>query len=164
MLIFTKFKPTFRRSWPIGLVVLYTLALAITAAVGTTSNPVPPTPFADLLDKPLGEDAFYMLSVARNLGTGHGMSYGGVATSGVQPLATYMYASIYWLSAHAHLRDTASLRLILIVNVVLLIVTGCLTGAWVKRWTRRNRLDDREAFWIGATIVVVNPAAFRLFG
>lgn len=151
-------------SWPIWLVVLYGFALALTAAVGTPAAPVPPAPLANLLDKPLGEDAFYMFSVARNLGTGHGISYGGIPTTGVQPLATFLYASLYWLTAQTGMSATAALRLILVVNVGLLVLTGLLSGVLVSRWLRRRDIAAPRGFWIAATIVVVNPLAFRLFG
>jgi hypothetical protein len=150
-------------SWPMWLIGLYGLTLAVTAAVGMPSAPVPHAPLANLLDKPFGEDAFYMFSVARNLGTGHGISYGGNPTTGVQPLATFLYASLYWLAAHTGLSMTAPLRLILLVNVALLILTGCLAGTLVSRWVRREGVVGEQGFWIAATIVVVNPMAFRLF-
>src|SRR4051794_10233887 len=73
--------------WPICIVGVYGLILAATAAVGTSSAPVPRPPIANLLDKPFNEDAFYMFSVARSLGTGQGLTYGGTRTTGVQPLA-----------------------------------------------------------------------------
>jgi hypothetical protein len=125
---------------------------------------VPRAPIANLLDKPLGEDAFYMFSVARSLAASRGISYGGTPTTGIQPLATFLYAFLYWLAAQVGLSPTAPLRLILIANVTLLILTGWLTGALVTFWLRQRGVRGTHGFWIAATIVVVNPAAFRLFG
>lgn len=52
-------------------------------------------PMPRLVDKPVGEDGFYMLTVAWNLGHGRGLTYArGEPTTGVQPLATLLYAGL----------------------------------------------------------------------
>ncbi len=152
-----------RKAWPIVLVVLYGIILAATARVGTPEQPVPPAPVANLLDKPLGEDAFYMFSVARSLAEGHGLTYGGTPTTGVQPLAAFLYAGLYWTSARAGLPDTFPLRAVILTNVLLLLLTGVLSGRLVARRLRAMGARDTDALWIVPTLVVVNPAAFRLF-
>ncbi len=157
-------RPRLVRWWPVLLVGIYALILAATAAVGTPSQPVPPAPAANLLDKPFGEDAFYMFSVARNIGTGQGVTYGGIPTTGIQPLATFLYASVYWFAAHAGLSATAPLRLILVLNIGLLMLTGWLCGKLVSRWFSRRQVFVKPALWIAAILVIVNAAAFRLFG
>lgn len=46
-------------------------------------------------DKLIGEDGYYMLGVAWNIAQGQGISYNfGEATTGIQPLATFLYALI----------------------------------------------------------------------
>src|SRR5262245_9768493 len=101
--------------WAVALVAFYTIALAATAAAGSAAQPVPPPPAANLLDKPLGEDAFYMFSVARSIASGDGISYGKIPTTGIQPLATFVYAGVYWLTARLQLSDAAALRAILVL-------------------------------------------------
>lgn len=46
------------------------------------------------------EDGYLMLTVARNMAIGLGMSVseGTIPTNGVQPLATFLFASFYWLT------------------------------------------------------------------
>jgi len=150
--------------WSIALVAAYSVALAATAGVGTATAPVPAAPLANLLDKPLGEDAFYMFSVARSIAGGHGIAYGGVPTSGVQPLATLVYAGVYWLAAHAGLPSDAPLRLIIVLNIGLLVLAGALSGTLVRRWLARRGVVDPQSFWIPFTIAVVSAPAFRMFG
>lgn len=150
--------------WPICVVAVYTAVLAATAAVGTATQPVPPAPLANLLDKPFGEDAFYMFSVARSIASGQGISYGNVPTTGIQPLATILYAAVYGLATRLHLSDTAPLRAILVLNGVLLLITGWLSGTLVSGWVRERGGKAALAFWVTAIVVTVNPSAFRLFG
>ena len=83
--------------------------------------------------------AFYMLSVARSLADGHGLAYGGAATTGIQPLATVLYSAIYWTSAQAGLPDTFPLRGVIAVNVGLLLLTGVLSAAETSRLAAVSR-------------------------
>src|SRR5215470_7200811 len=45
------------------------------------------------------EDGYLMLTIARNIALGHGMSIAGgtIATNGTQPLMAYVYALAFWL-------------------------------------------------------------------
>lgn len=153
----------FRRAWAAWAIVLYGLVLAGTAAVGTAERPVPAPPVANLLDKPLGEDGFYMLSVARSLAAGDAFTYGGVPTTGVQPLATVCFAALYWLSDAMVLPDDAPLRLVIVLNVLILVTVGALSGRLVESQLRAAGHAGSYASWIVPVLVVANPAAFRLF-
>lgn len=53
-----------------------------------------------LLRQFITEDGYLMLTVARNIALGNGMSVtdGTVPTNGVQPLATLVYAACFWLA------------------------------------------------------------------
>lgn len=144
-------------------VVLYGIVVCVTAASGTPEQPVPPAPILNLLDKPLGEDGFYMLSVARSLADGGGLSYGSVPTTGVQPLATVVYAGVYWLANFLSLGDDAALRGVIFLNVTLLVAVGLLSGRLVHQQLADAGMDAAEAMWLVPTLVVVNAAAFRLF-
>jgi hypothetical protein len=155
--------PFLRRAWPIGLVILYGLVLASTAGVSTPDQPVPAFPLANLFDKPLGEDGFYMLSVARSLAEGAGLTYGGVPTTGIQPMATIIYAAIYWLSDAAGLSAEFPLRAVIVFNVLVLVAVGVMSGRLVEARLGDAGRDSRNAAWIVATIFVVNAGAFRLF-
>ncbi len=49
-----------------------------------------------LINKPFTEDGFYALAIARNVGTGHGITIDGqVWTNGFQPLWVFLVAPIY---------------------------------------------------------------------
>jgi hypothetical protein len=143
--------------------VLYGAVLCLTAAAGTAERAVPAAPLANLLDKPLGEDGFYMLSVARSLAEGAGLSYGSTATTGVQPLATICYAAIYWITNLLGLGDHAALRAVIFVNVVFLAAVGVLSGRLVRGQLAHSDDGALHAAWIVPSLFVVNAAAFRLF-
>jgi len=69
-------------------------------AVGTLSRLAPLTdPHGRLLRQFMTEDGYLMQTVARNLALGHGLSVseGTIATNGVQPLATFLFAFFHYL-------------------------------------------------------------------
>jgi hypothetical protein len=50
-----------------------------------------------LSDKPVGEDGYYMLTVAWNIACGYGIAIRpGELTTGIQPLATFIYSLLAW--------------------------------------------------------------------
>ena len=54
--------------------------------------------FPFLADKPVGEDAYYMLTVAWNIADGQGIVYNyDHSTTGIQPLSTFVYAGLAWM-------------------------------------------------------------------
>src|SRR5215472_12978074 len=52
-----------------------------------------------LFDLPLGDDGFYVMSVARHFALGQGLTYDGETLSnGFQPLWVFLCAAMFWLS------------------------------------------------------------------
>lgn len=76
------------------------LASALLVGLGVVSRLAP---LADaggrLLRQFPSEDGYLMLTMARNIALGHGMSIAGgtIPTNGTQPLATYLYAAGFWV-------------------------------------------------------------------
>lgn len=79
-----------------------------------------------LCDKPVGEDGFYMLTVADNLATTHHLVYNyDLPATGIQPLATFVYAAIAAL-VHLFGGDRWTLvRAVIVFGAVL-----CVLFAW----------------------------------
>jgi len=78
---------------------MYTLFLSLSALPGFPADMQDGRALPYLADKPVGEDGYYMLTVAWNMAEGNGISYnGGVPTSGVQPLATFVYSGLAWVT------------------------------------------------------------------
>ncbi|MDC3979042.1 hypothetical protein [Polyangium jinanense] len=61
-------------------------ALLVAAAFCATKLLLCPLRSGDWLSRPLGDDAFYYLTIARNIGEGQGITYDGAPTNGFQPL------------------------------------------------------------------------------
>ena len=84
-----------RVTWAVALLVLgYGLFLSLASPIGFPASLQTDSRLPFLADKPVGEDGFYMLTVAWNLAQGHGLtSSSGEVTTGVQPLATFVYSA-----------------------------------------------------------------------
>src|SRR5215216_2469295 len=77
-----------------AIVFSYVLALAVFSHSGFPDSLHHRGWMPYLADKPLGEDAYYMITIGWNLGAGQGMSYGGQPTTGTQPLMTLLYGGL----------------------------------------------------------------------
>lgn len=85
--------------------------------------------------KPLSEDGYYSLAVARNIAAGHGVTIdGGTLTNGIQPLLTFVQAGLFWL---ARGDDLAALRLVLLLYWLLYLGTGAMLG-----WIAAEAVED----------------------
>jgi hypothetical protein len=74
------------------VIVSYSLLLSMGSIADFPSAMKSDSFFPYLSDKPIGEDGFYMLTVAWNLALGKGISYNmGIATTGIQPLSTFIF-------------------------------------------------------------------------
>lgn len=101
------------------------------------------------------EDGYLMLTVARNLAMGNGLSVsaGEISTNGVQPLATLIYALPYLLTGGDKL---ASLSGILLISTVI-----SLLAVWVIRGFAREVLRPQTTepiwSWVVAALWFVGP-------
>jgi hypothetical protein len=78
--------------------------------------------------KPLSEDGYYSLAVARNIAAGHGLTIDGTTlTNGFQPLLTFLQAGLFAVSGGD---DLMALRLVLALYWLLYLGTAALLG-WV---------------------------------
>ncbi|MGI4758360.1 MAG: hypothetical protein ACRYGF_16105 [Janthinobacterium lividum] len=106
--------------------LLLLIYVALLAAFSKTSFPThmaTATRWPVLMDKPVGEDGYYMLTVAENIAsTGHIRYNGGVPATGIQPLATVLFAGLDWL-VHAFGGGVPALiRSVMGFGTVLLVV------------------------------------------
>ena len=108
-------------------------------------------PFAYLAQRgPLIDDAFYGLSIARNLARGAGATADGVhATSGFQPLYTLLLVPFYRLFPSASI-------LPIHLALTLLALCGAATGWFIFRITRR--LASRRGALLAVFLWSFSPA------
>ncbi len=101
------------------------------------------------------EDGYLMLTIARNMAIGLGMSVsdGTIASNGVQPLATFIFAVPYLLTGGDKVLGVAGVQLISAVIAVIGIFT-------VRAFMRLvlAPLDDRPIWpWVLAAVWFVSP-------
>ncbi len=98
-------------------------------------------PDATVFLKPLSEDGYYSLAIARNIAAGHGVTIDGATpTNGFQPLLTFIQAGFFAL---ARGNDLLALRFVLGFYWLLYLGTAAMLG-WIaavaetvpaRRWT-----------------------------
>lgn len=106
------------------------LALALVFAFGLLLRLSPLALGADAIAQMfITEDGYLMLTVARNMAIGEGMSVsdGTIATNGIQPLATFLYTLPYIL--------TGGDKTLGIAGVILIMTAISILGIWlIKRF------------------------------
>jgi hypothetical protein len=96
-----------------------------------------------LSDRPVGEDADYLLTVAWNLAATHRIVYNfNKPTTGVQPLATFVDAGLARLVQAAGRDRWVFVRVVILVNVVLLILFAHLLGRIAMGAMTNTRQQD----------------------
>lgn len=108
---------------------------------------------ADMYGRPLTEDAYYSLSVARTLGEGGGISVNGVEpTNGVQPLICFFYAAIFALTSG----DTLlAIRLVLLLQIGFYVVAAFAVGWFASALTTTGGVRE-EMFWLATGLMLVS--------
>lgn len=104
------------------------------------------------------EDGYLTLTIARNIALGLGMSTaeGSIPTNGTQPLATLLYASLYWLVDGDRV---AGVRLSLVAQLVIALLTAALVyrlGSTLLGGDRSARLQAAlgAAAWFASPVVL----------
>jgi hypothetical protein len=111
-----------------------------------------------LADKPLGEDAYYMMTVGWELGHGGGLAYHGQATTGIQPLMTIVYGALAAIAeAFGGTRWTFARA------ALLLGVGGLLAFAWLVATLAREIAPPQHGEAAAAAAVVLTAANYSLF-
>src|SRR5882672_37653 len=138
-----------------------TLAIALLLAAGLAFRLAP---LADLGERMLWqwptEDGYLMMTIARNIALGHGMtiSAGEIPTNGTQPLATLVWAGIFWLAAGDRVTG------VLLIQLAQIAIGGA--GALGLYFLGRRLLADRPwgapgaalaaALWFASPVVITH--------
>ena len=142
------------------LVVGYGVFIALASPAGFPTQPEPGVALPYLSDKPVGEDGFYMLTVAWHFAEGRGLVYNyGIPTVGVQPLSTFLYAGAAWLVQQAGGDRWAFVRVVQLLGVLnllaLSLVVGRLAGAAFEM------PEQRRAFVAAASLALFSFWLYR---
>src|SRR5579883_583184 len=105
--------------------LLFLCILNVLVALATLA--IVAKPVAMLFNRPLEEDGFYVLNVARHIGLGLGISVDGhTPTNGFQPLWVFLCAPLFWL---AHGGRELGIRLVLGFHWLLYIGAAFIFGS-----------------------------------
>jgi hypothetical protein len=138
----------------------YGAALALLSPSGFPSAVSTDRRLPYISDKPLGEDGFYMLTVAWNLGHGAGFTYtGGRTTTGVQPLTTIADAAVASAVPRTEAGRWIFARAILLLGVVELMVFA----AVIRRVTAAIFPDAPDAATLAFLLAIADYSLFRAF-
>lgn len=141
-----------------SLVFLYGLLIAFGSERGFPDAMQVDAVMPYLADKPVGEDGFYMLTVAWTLAEGGGLTYnGGRKTTGIQPLATFLYGAIAWTVQAAGGDRWAFISAVLVFGLLNLFVLSALIGV-----IAREAFEGVDARW-AAFVVAVSATLFNFW-
>jgi hypothetical protein len=107
----------------------------------------------------ISEDGYLMLTVARNIARGRSLTVadGTIATNGVQPLTTFLWAGVQWMYDGDRI---PALRAIVVVQLILALVTAALVGLLAREAFHRQAWRN-EAALLAASLWFSNPLTLR---
>ncbi len=115
-----------------------------------------------LADKLIGEDAYYMLVVADNIATQGKIAYNrGEETTGIQPLATFVFAGVDWGVHRLGGTEWDLLRWILVLEAGLLVLFAAQLAAITGALAPAPWADAASA--LAFLLVLTDYTLFRLF-
>ena len=105
----------------------------------------------------ISEDGYLMLTVARNVADGRGLSTaaGTIPTNGVQPLVTFGWAGVHAMTAD----DGAALRVVVVIELLTALAGAFLVGALARRFFGGHRDVEAvsqltTALWFASPVVL----------
>ena len=107
----------------------------------------------------ISEDGYLMLTVARNVALGRSLTIadGTIPTNGVQPLVTFAWAGIHWLSGSERM---PALRAIVLLQFAVALVTAALVGLLARDAFRGSPWRDTGALLAGS-LWFASPVTLR---
>lgn len=115
-----------------------------------------------LSDKPIGEDGFYMLTVAWGIGEGKGIRYNGKPTTGIQPAATFAYGLVARIIQRCGWSKWAFLRLVILLGAMTLVLFAELVYRIARHLLKSAVLPARLRL-VAYTLTLGNFGLFRTF-
>jgi hypothetical protein len=133
---------------------------AVLIAIGTLSRLAAlGPPHGRLLRQFMSEDGYLMQTVARNFALGHGLSVsdGTVATNGVQPLATFLFAIFHYL---ARGDKTAGIAGVMLFSVLVSLAAAFFLYLLAKKLLERHR-DGSLLAMLAAALWFASPTIVK---
>lgn len=119
--------------------------------------------FPFLSDQPVGEDGYYMLTVAWNIAEGRGIVYTyDMPTTGIQPLVTLIFSGIAWFIQITGGDKWIFIRAIMLLGIFLLPVYAHLIGL-LASYLGNDEAIKEQAYLIGFVFTLFSIELFRWF-
>jgi hypothetical protein len=148
----------------IAVFLLYGTVLTVNSVSGFPHDFQDSRFFPYLADKPLDEDGYYMLTVSWNMAKGHGIVYNyDKATTGVQPLSTYVYAGLAKLTQSLNGDKWLFARTVLLFGIVNLLLFAHLNGAIARTLVQDQQSMKQFAYPFAFIGAAFSFAIFRMF-
>lgn len=144
------------------LMLVYSCLLAGKSEAGFPVSHTTHTRWPWLGDKPVGEDGFYMLTVADNLAVTHHLVYNyDMPATGIQPLATLLFAGIAVVVHRLGGDRWTLIRAIIVFGSILLVVFSWMMAFLAASLAPESR--RQLVFGLAFFLVLFDFTAFRLF-
>ncbi len=119
--------------------------------------------FPFLSDQPVGEDGYYMLTVAWNMAEGRGIVYTyDMPTTGIQPLVTFIFSGIAWVVQMMGGDKWIFIRAVMLLGIFLLPVYAHLIGL-LASYLGNNEAIKEQVYLIGFVFTLFSIELFRWF-
>jgi hypothetical protein len=144
------------------LFLIYGCSLVFKSHAGFAPSRHVDTRWPYLGDKPVGEDGFYMLTVADHLAQTHHLVYNqSMPATGIQPLSTFVFAGLAVITNHFGGNDFTLVRATLLFGLMLFILF-----AWQLAFFSASVAPPemkRLVFLLAFFLTLFDFTAFRLF-
>ena len=160
-----RFARLLKRPLPILIVIYltYSLILAFFSHRGFPQAMSVDSIMPYLADKPVGEDAFYILTVAWNLADKYTISYNyDQLTTGIQPLVTFIYAIFAWVVQLLGGDKWIFIRIVIIYNVFILLTLAHVLGSIAKKLIPNDENEKYQVYFLTFIITIFNFGLFSL--
>ncbi len=126
------------------------LVVALVILVLCAALAIVARPLHAVFNEPLIDDGYYVLTIARRIGLGQGVTYDGTTLSnGFQPLWVFLCAPLFWLSDGERLNG---IRYVLVFHWLLYAFGALLAAALAERVFAKSTDRPRSAALIAALI------------
>lgn len=146
----------------VASLLVYVALLAVYSGTSYPTSMVSASHWPALMDKPVGEDAYYMLTVAQNIATRGRILYNGdLPATGIQPLATLLFAALDWVVTATGGDAEALIRSVLLTGVALFILFAWQIGRIAAMLSPPEA--KRYAATLASLLTLCSYTLFRLF-
>lgn len=144
------------------ILLAYACLMAFNAPAGFPTSQATHSFWPWLGNKPVGEDGFYMLTVADNIATKHQIVYNyGRPATGIQPLATFVFAGLAWLVHLFHGSEWTIVRAMIVFGSALFCFFAWMMAKLVASLGPKQR--EPIVFTVAFFLTLCGYDLFRLF-